>query len=373
MSKFFKQYLFSLIFLSFIFNVHAQVKIKTMKYTYNRRACTKDCDIEFPIIIYKDSSVANTINSNLAACFGDEDSSGNILKSVFDLDSKGGWFGTTELHYKINSNSARLLSISFDSEYIGAYPNYISTYKNFDLANGKTIDIIQLLSIKYFIELAEKLRTEKQKAVSKNIKSLTTDTDKVMLESLKENDEQWLTNNEPSSFYLHNNILYLADEPKNFYPHIFLPVLPHLMPLRIDSVSFIKYLTPYGKYIFGFSSVKSTPATKFQFRGKIDDKYDIKLVFIKKTKNSQQKIDGYYFYTNKSGILLYATGTLNGQQIHLDIMNSKNIITEQFDGTLSEQHDINDTESRLLKTFTGKWINLKSKQKYSFNLQESDY
>lgn len=368
------QHFTSIILLSVIFNVNAQVKINTWKLTYDKQPCTKDCGIEYPIIIYKDTTISNKINLRIASCFGDEDSTGNSLKSIFDLNNLGNWTGTTELHYSIKTNTSRLLSLSFDSEYTGAYPTEISSHKNFDLTNGNEIDIIQLFNIRYYIELAKRLQAVKQKAVIKNRIEVNkySDADKESLESLKENDKEWIANSEPDDFYILKNILYLTDDAKNAYPHIMGPIMPYINAQKIEPTSFNKFLTSYGKYIFGLSNEKSVALVKNQFRGSIAN-YNIKLVFTAKPGLPKQEIEGYYFYTNK-GILLYAKGFVDDTKIHLDIYDVNNIIIEQFDGTcILENNNLYTQYTRKSKTITGKWKNLKNQQELPFKLQESDF
>lgn len=366
----------------FIHSLFAQVTIRTITADHSHKPCPKPgaCDINFPVISATDKLVEQHVNAALMDEFGDRDMQDRVFESDFIPvdDSNNATHFIRDLQYEVFTNSSRILSIKFEGGGQGAYYSPFSACRNFDLYTGFSPQLIELVSMKYYMELAGLLRDAKQKAIQENRDLLIPETalDSQDVKWLNEEDENWMRYGEPEDFYIRSGDLFLEDDAKKTYPHYMLPLMPYLDTLMIPDELFKPHLTEYGNYIFGQHNTWSIPLVKQQFRGNIGNETDIKLVFTINNyawlNKQDQPVEGYYFNTD-IGKLVYVRGHSDGKSLSLDVYDHDNKLTEKFEGKIYHINGTDANEPSAPAVINGNWTDLKTGQTQNFYIQESYY
>lgn len=117
------------------YSAKAQVQISNL---------TDKHDHSFPLVHTQQATIANKINRYLQSEILSNEKMETSPQKVFEnskyiyTDSMQ-QSGYTSINYKVEVNNAQVLSLSFDIESMGAYPEHYKEYYNFNLQTGNLI------------------------------------------------------------------------------------------------------------------------------------------------------------------------------------------------------------------------------------------
>jgi hypothetical protein len=232
-----------IIFLFFSFSTYAQFKVSTLKDASPFARET----LNFPFIKSANTKAAGSINAWLQSKVLDNEKVLTNPHKVF-LNSKYinsdsiSQSGYSDLHYKVQMNTSRVLSIEFDIEATGAYSTYYSEYYSFNAETGKPVTtkaIFTAEGLKYLRRHLVKLRARRITQFLKEVSKEYNDTTGVK----KSYDVCNQQADEDQIFVLPKSILFY----KGFcFPHVERPYDTDL-DITIPIAQIQKYLTNYGK------------------------------------------------------------------------------------------------------------------------------
>jgi len=159
--------------------------------------------------------------------------------------------GLSEIDFTVVANNARLLSIQFDLESIGAYATNYNSYYNFDTQTGMLITSRSLFTPQGLKTIKHRLLVERKKRVANQFIALKED--QVSMEDssyIRERFEECLTYTEDDE----NKIL-IKNGFVTFYkgfcfPHIAQPYETDL-DIEISLRELDPFLSDYGKKLLG--------------------------------------------------------------------------------------------------------------------------
>lgn len=144
------------------YTVNAQVQITTL---------TDKNDHLFPLVYSKNTAIAKNINSYLQSDLLSNEKIETSPHTVFenakyistDSNQQAGY---TSISYKVEMNNAQVLSLSFDIETMGAYPDHYNKYYNFNLQTGKLIVAKELFTSAGLNYLKKFLSNERKRRIN---------------------------------------------------------------------------------------------------------------------------------------------------------------------------------------------------------------
>ena len=144
-------FLNKLLFITILFHsiqtVNAQLTITSLKYE-NKKDFNS---FSFPRVV-GDSYIAKKINTYLQTTILENTLTKSGTKNLFDeiryipMEDSVGQSGYTSMDYSILINSTDILSLQFDFETMGAYPEYHKGYYSFNSKTGQLITIKDILT-----------------------------------------------------------------------------------------------------------------------------------------------------------------------------------------------------------------------------------
>lgn len=155
----------------------AQVRISTLKDT-----AAYDGSFSFPLIHSPNANIARQINSILqlrilqnTSVQTDQHKAFNNAKYIVSDDSVQA--GYTDISYSVPLNNSRVLSLAFEMETMGAYPDSHRDYMSFDLQTGELITAQYLFTAEGCRYLSEYLVSERKKWIKKYLASEKPDAE----------------------------------------------------------------------------------------------------------------------------------------------------------------------------------------------------
>ena len=118
--------------------------------------------INYPLVSLANKNIATQINKKIRRLIFEEIDS-NKTFSLQKLSDQYVEDGLTDLNYEVVFNHKNFLSIKIYLSWLGAYPVEWTKYMNFDLTNGKFIELSSLIKKELLPAFRKKLLLEKQK------------------------------------------------------------------------------------------------------------------------------------------------------------------------------------------------------------------
>ncbi|HTO17280.1 MAG TPA: hypothetical protein VLZ83_16060 [Edaphocola sp.] len=262
-------------------------------------------------------------------------------EKLFDkMINEDGYSGTTSLDYNILLNSASVLSIEFNDETLTAYPDYHTSYLNFNSTTGDIIDLNELLSndgISHLNDLASGIYNQKVKSLyNESIYDYSTDESqkKDFVESIFDLTKCNATN-KIWKFGITSNTLIV--EKDRCFPHAMQAFdIGWNCQIKIDDL----YKSDFSTY--GHNLLKEMVSdnsmhyidkvNNMTLHGKIDNKYPFCMYL---RLNSDNSIGGLYWYSKK-GVLIDFSGTkTSNNKIELTEKGGKFKLDLQENGSIS--------------------------------------
>lgn len=205
--------------------------------------------LDFPFIRSANANVANKINAFLQTSILENSTIITDPKQIFHnrkyiYSDSVKQMGFSDIRYEVTMNTARVLSLEFDLETMGAYGTNFKSYYSFDSQTGKPVltkDIITAEGLNY---LKKYLTKERRKEIVRFINDdvqVEDDTDTAYIK------ERFAECNKDAGvdnlFILNKNILFY----KGFcFPHV-VRVYETDLNISIPIKQLQKYLTAYGR------------------------------------------------------------------------------------------------------------------------------
>lgn len=244
----------------------------------------KSEDTVFPVVSYPQNPlVENKINTFLQVSELEyiPDSGGNPFKKVSTASNSY----TSYVYFyswKKLETPRNILSICIDGEASGAYPEGFSDWKNFDLRTGNYInaeDLFQASSVKTVNGLIQKRIKKRVGDFLTELKSEKNISEEVQEQiGLYEGCFMDYTLNDVKYFFAKDKITFIAGRCSNHAMRALDDLGSHELEFTYKELE--KYWSPYAKkLISGSEKVDGTSPANKLFKGKIDGKYPITVLF----------------------------------------------------------------------------------------------
>jgi hypothetical protein len=203
--------------------------------------------LAFPLIHSPKTNIAQQINSTLQSRILENpgiqtDSHKAFANAKYIVSKHSIQSGYTDIRYRVLVNNPRVLSLAFELETMGAYPDSYRDYLSFDLQTGTLITAPHLFSVEGCTYLRKYLVAEREKRIKKYQASVKPEAeDAAALEQMYAECNQYPDEN--NLMILTGNILFFK---ASCVPHAWAPY-----DTNLDIVISIKqleaYLTDTGK------------------------------------------------------------------------------------------------------------------------------
>jgi|KBSSwiS6_1023812.scaffolds.fasta_scaffold01408_2 hypothetical protein len=247
---FLKKLLFTII-LFHIQTVNGQLKVTSLKYE-NKKDFNS---FLFPRVV-GDSYIAKKINTYLQTTILETTLIKSGTKTLFDeiryipMEDSVGQSGYTSMNYSILINSTDILSLQFDFETMGAYPEYHKGYYNFNSKTGQLITIKNILTEtglkKISMELI-KIRSERiNDWINEMDTTYNTRSDGEDSSFIAEKFAECNSSSDSANISIRQGSIVFYKE--YCFPHVVRPYDTDL-DIKFTYKYLLNYLTPFGKKI----------------------------------------------------------------------------------------------------------------------------
>lgn len=240
------------IFLLLQFAASAQFKVRKLKGGSD----PEKPRLILPVFISNNKVIDKKINDYLQEEILSTTTTKTPEKKIFDEikfiesnDDSIGQSGYTDMSYTIEINNANILSIFFEIESMGAYPEYYKEYFGFDSKSGEVLTAKALFTEEGLTEIKKILIGERYKRIKERISGIKADDEKQFIEDSAFIIENFTKcNAEPEE----ENI-FISKEGITFYkegcfPHAWRPYNADL-DIAFSNKEIEKYLSDFGKRI----------------------------------------------------------------------------------------------------------------------------
>jgi hypothetical protein len=229
----------------------AQFKVRKL----NGGPDPKKPSLIFPVFISNNKVVDKKINEQLQEEILSTTTTKTPEKKIFDeikfIESNDsvGQSGYTDMSYTIEINNANILSIFFEIESMGAYPEYYKEYFCFDSKSGELLTARTLFTEEGLSEIKKILIEERSKKIKERISEIKADDEKqfaedsvFIFETFTECNEEA---NEKDFFISKENIIFYKED---CFPHAWRSYGAGL-DIVFSNNEVEKYLSDHGKRI----------------------------------------------------------------------------------------------------------------------------
>jgi len=343
-----KRIVFFLIYLAYSVCTIAQTTSIT-------KISSTDGDLNFPIITTSDSISSRKINDYLQSYILLQAAHKLKGAAIFDKCkyTEKKLSGLDEINYKVRKNTAKVLSLTFDIDYLAAHPNPYTLSFCFNVQNGELIRIGDLLTLQGLNYFGKKIRQKRAIVIDRIIgKPNKSDPD---------DEEEGRADYESCNTYADSADFIITTKGITFRKTNCLAYIHETDVLDTDlNVTYTytelqPYLTSFGQQLFT-DSVKDIHDMYFAsldkpLMGTINNAY--KIVLNLDLYHGQPGGSCNYYYISK-GTTIQLEGKIKGKQINLSATDQDGDKGELFNGTI---------EGSSIK---GTWTNLKTKMSYPF-------
>lgn len=222
-------------------SVYAQLKVSAIKYS-NKKDYNK---FTFPFFEGFNKIAATKINYHLQSDILDCTLKEVTRKNLFDkvryipsTDDSVGQSGLTDISFTIILNSSKLVSIQFDIESLGAYPEGRQEFYNFETATGKYISGQTLFTSAGRLKITRLLIEKRDSLIKSWIAEMDTTYNTDDMEWVAERFAECNEEAEPDNISIRKSSIV-------FYKHFCFPhaARPYDIDLNIEVP--VKFLLPY--------------------------------------------------------------------------------------------------------------------------------
>lgn len=288
-------------------------------------------DDTFPIVSISDKKIEENINHYLHSTYLETVNVSS--KNPFEKIIKKSESRTKYFHdFTVNKNTIPVLSLSFLTEYCGAYCEEYFEFANFDLSNGYVITIDDLIDQNSSKQLTQILNNKIRNEISDFIKKIPKinqinqqDIDyyndqKEIYKDCLENIDLYQLSDNGFNYYISNDSIYFQRGRCSNHASRALDELGNFT-YGFTKKEIEPFLSEYGKNLYGNQPRKMTDFKEKIFAGKIG-KYPIKGVI-------NQNNSGFYWY-ERFKQLIEIDFVYENQEIIINEKNYNNNTTATF-------------------------------------------